>query len=207
MKLKFLCCFFFLLIGLLGFGQSVNKKSPRLKFESLSLSVTNSHTAMPYASFSGLLFKEYHPGVEIGTGFTWKEKKKHDWFQTIKTGYSYHQFVQHSWMLYTELGYRYKLPAGFSANAKLGAGYLHSKEDSEVFILGEDGQYKKSEKFGRSHGMASFSIGAAKNIGTNGWQIFMDYQQRFQIGFIDAYVPALPVNTLSIGVSVPLRKK
>lgn len=180
-----------------------NKK----KLEGLQVSFNNSHTAMPYGRFASLLYKEFHPGIEVGTGFNWKEKKKHDWFQTLKVGYSYHQFVQHSIMLYTEFGYRYKFPAGISAHTKLGAGYLHAIEDSEVFLLGENGEYKRSEKFGRSHPMASLSIGAAKNIGSNGWQLFMDYQQRFQVSFIDAYVPALPVNSLHIGTTIPFRKK
>ena len=76
---------------------------------------------MPCGSFAALFYEEFHPGVEVGTGFNWSKKKKHDWFQTLKVGYSYHRFVQHSLMLYTEVGYRYKFPKGFAVNAKLEA--------------------------------------------------------------------------------------
>ena len=202
MKANIFFCLLSALISMPGWAQS-NKKRP----EFIAVSATNSHTVMPYGSFAALFYKEFHPGVEITTGFNWTEKKNHDWFQTFKVGYSYHEFVQHSLMFYTEVGYRHKLPAGFSANVKLGGGYLHSKEDSKVFVLDEKGEYNLNEKFGRSHGMATFAIGAAKQITKNGWKVFMDYQQRFQISFIDAYVPALPVNTIQVGFSLPLRKK
>jgi len=203
--------FFFCLIAILfccdTSGQTNQPGSRKKRPEYLAISVTNSHTAMPFRDFSELVYKEYHPGIEVSTGFNWTQKNKHSWFQTIKAGYSYHKFVQHSFMVYTEFGYRHKLPLSFSVNAKFGGGYMHSKEDSEVFILDENGEYKQSEKFGRSHPMATFSVGAGKQINKSGWEIFLDYQQRFQVSFIDAYVPVLPLNSMAIGVSMPMGKK
>ena len=203
--------FFFCLLALLNCAgassQSTQKKNTSKGLQYFSLAATNSHTAMPCGSFAALFYEEFHPGVEMGTGLSWSEKKKHDWFQTLKLGYSYHRFVQHSLMLYTEVGYRYKFPKGFAANAKLGGGYLFSKEDSKVFVLNSKGEYEQSEKFGRSHGMATLSLGVNKEIGKKGLQLFMDYQQRFQLSFIAAYVPALPVNTFGFGLSIPLHKK
>lgn len=188
-------------------SQSATEKISKKRLQYLSLAVTNSHTAMPFGSFSALFYKELHPGVEVGTGINWKEKKKHDWFQTLKVGYSYHRFVQHSFMIYTETGYHYKFAKGFAANVKLGGGYLLSKEDSKVFVLNSKGEYEISKKIGRSHGMATLSFGVSKEIGNKGLQLFMDYQQRFELSFIAAYVPALPVNSFGLGVSVPLHQK
>lgn len=188
-------------------GAQEKKQGVARRLEYISVSLTNSHIEMPYGSFSRLFYEKFHPGAEIGTGFNWHSKSRHDLVQTLRLGYTYHRFVQHTLMLYTELGYRYKLPLAMSAIAKIGGGYLHSKEDSKVFVLGDDGEYRTTGKFGRPHGMASFSLGVSKELNKNGWQVFMDYQQRFEFSFIDAYVPALPANVLSIGISLPLYKK
>jgi len=109
------------------------KKVITKKLDHFHFALSNSHTAMPYGSFSHLFYKEFHPGVEIGTGFNWTVKLKHDWFQTFRLGYSYHEFVQRTLMLYSEMGYRYKFPLGISASASIGGGWMHSIQDAEVF--------------------------------------------------------------------------
>ena len=206
MKLLLLCIFVFIHC-VNASSQPAKRETSKKRLQYISLAVNNSHTALPFGSFAGLFYEELHPGIEIGTVINWSEKKKHDWFQTMKAGYSYHRFVQHSLMFYTEAGYRYKFPEGFAANAKLGGGYLLSREDSKVFVLNNKGEYELSKEFGRSHGMATLSFGISKEIGNKGLQLFMDYQQRFQFSFIASYVPALPVNTLGFGLSIPLHKK
>ena len=182
------------------------KNNPaKRKLDQIHFSLSNSHTAMPYGSFCTLFYKEFHPGVEIGTGFKWRMKEKHDWFQTFQLSYSYHEFVQRSLMLYSEFGYRYKFPCGISASGSMGGGLMRSVQDAEVFKLEEDGEYVNAKK-GRYHGMATLSIALAKQISKPGLHLFMNYQQRFQFAFIDAYVPALPVNAISIGIQIPLHK-
>jgi hypothetical protein len=172
----------------------------------LSLSFTNTHTAMPFDRFAGLLYKEVHPGFEIGTGLNWSSKKNHDWIQSFKAGYSYHQFIQHSITLYTEAGYRHRFPKGFAITAKLGVGYLHAIEDSKVMVLKTDGTYAEREQMGRSQGMATITFGFHKQFGKQGPIIFLDYQQRAQFSFITAYVPVLPANSMIIGFGLPINK-
>ena len=182
------------------------KKNPSSffnKLDHLSFAVSNSHTAMPFNRFSALFMEDLHPGLEIGTGLIWKEKRNHAWIQTFKLGYSYHRFVQHTALLYTETGYRVKFPAGFYATAKLGFGYMHSKEDSEVFVLTKEGRYDRSPKFGRSHAMSGLTTEISKKIEKDVY-FFLGYQQRLQFGFIDAYVPMLPGNIILIGASIPV---
>src|SRR5687767_8107382 len=162
MKPLNLFCLLSILSSQLVTAQAFENKSSKKKLEFFSLALTNSHTAMPFGRFSSLLYKEMHPGAEIGTGFTWSKKKKHAWTQSLKAAYSYHGYVQHSFMLYTEGGYSCKVFKDFIGNARIGAGYLLSKEDSKVFTLNNEGEYTESNKFGRSHAMASFSIGISK---------------------------------------------
>ena len=177
------------------------------KLNHYSIAFTTLHTNFPFGSFSNLFSKEFHPGFEIGTGFDWKTKTKHDWFQTFKFGYSYHRFVQHTLVLYSEWGYRYKFLKTFSAEAKLGGGYLQAIPVGNIYKLKEDGTYEKKNGLGRPQVMASFELGLRKRISSSGTNIFLDYQQRLQLPFIKSYVPLLPSNILMIGLSIPLKSK
>ena len=183
----------------------LNTYAQKRKPDHISFALTTSHTAFPFGSFSKLFTEKFHPGLEIGTGFNWSTKKKHDWFQTFKFGYSYHRFVQHSLALYSEAGYRYKFLKKFAAEAKLGAGYMHAIPVGKIFKLKEDGTYKKKTNLGRPQAMAAFSVGIHKIISPSGLAIFLQYQQRLQLPFIKSYVPLLPSNMLMAGVHFPFR--
>ena len=194
-----LCCFLN--------APAQNHKEKKHKPDHISIAFTTMHTTFPFGSFSALFTKEFHPGFEIATGFNWKTKKKHDWFQTFDVGYSYHRFVQHSFVLYSEFGYRYKFLKTFSAAAKLGAGYLHAIPVGKIFELKEDGTYKKKANLGRPQAMAGFSMDIAKKISASGLVLFLEYQQRLQLPFIKSYVPLLPSNMLMAGVKIPVKSK
>jgi hypothetical protein len=181
--------------------------SQKHKLDHISIAATTLHTDFPFGSFSNLFTKDFHPGIEIGTGFNWKTKSKHDWFQTFNLGYSYHRFVQHTLPLYTEFGYRYKFYKTFSAEAALGAGYLQAISAEKIFELQDDGTYKRKTNLGRPQEMASLDVGVGKIISSSGSKIFLHYQQRLQFPFIKSYVPLLPANILMLGVQFPFRSK
>lgn len=184
-----------------------NPKPKKHKTDHISIAFTTLHTTFPFGSFSALFTKEFHPGFEIATGFNWKARKKHDWFQTFDVGYSYHRFVQHSLVLYSEAGYRYKFLKTFSAAAKLGVGYLHAIPVGKIFELKDDGSYKKKTNLGRPQAMAGFSFCVSKKIAVSGLAVFFEYQQRLQLPFIKSYVPLLPSNMLKVGIKIPVKSK
>jgi hypothetical protein len=182
----------------------------RYKLEHVSIAFTNTHTAVPFGSFSKLFVKEVHPGFELGTGFNWsrKEEKNHDWFQTFQFGYSYHQWVQHSIVLYTQFGYRYKFPKGFSLETKLGGGYMRAIVANQVFSDGQDSerQYAKITS-GRSQSILNLAFKASKKIGSKRpGKVFLEYEQRLQSPFIHDYVPLLPYNGMKVGFQIPIHK-
>jgi hypothetical protein len=193
----------FILAGIIS--SSLNTSAQKHKLDHYSIAFTTLHTAYPFGSFAGLFYKEFHPGFEVGTGFNWKEKEKHDWFQTFEFGYSYHRFVQHTIALYTEFGYRYKFLKTFSAETKIGGGYLHAFPDSKIFVLKDDGAYEKKNNLGHPQAMGSFSLGINDKISASGLVAFLEYKQRIQLPFINSYVPILPSNMLMIGIKVPLK--
>jgi len=212
MRTSFTCqCQLFLVFISLMPVLSAQENSHAKKFRPnhISVAATTMHTAAPFASFSSLFVKDYHPGIELASGFNWKSRKRHDLVQTVRTGYSYHRWVQHSIVLYTDFGYRYKFPKDFAASAKLGGGYMRAIVASEVFADGQahGEQYSKITS-GRSQAIvtAGFSISKKINALCNS-TLFLEYQQRLQTPFIKSYVPLLPYNCMLIGFSFPLRQK
>jgi hypothetical protein len=200
-----------LLIVILGsnsFAQEPLLAKKKRKINHVSIAFTNSHTAMPFTKFSKLFTGNYHPGLEVSTGFNWKTKQKHDWIQDFDFGYSYHRWVQHSLVLYTELGYRHKFPAGFAAQTMIGGGYMRAIVATQTFSDGvEKGRQYSKISSGRSQCIASWSLAISKKISHGSRSaIFLQYQQRFQMPFIPSYVPLLPYNIMKAGVSVTFKK-
>lgn len=193
----------FLVMCFYGSDATCQKHKP----QHLTVAFTTSHTAFPFGSFSKLFTEEFHPGMEIGTGFNWRTKQKHDWFQSFQFGYSYHRFVQHSLALYSEGGYRYKFLKTFAAEARIGLGYLHAIPVGKIYKLSGEGEYEKKANWGRPQLMAGFSSGISKKITGSGLAVFLQYQQRVQLPFIKSYVPLLPSNMLFAGVKVPFKTR
>lgn len=177
------------------------------KNRQITIAFLNTGSAYPFSQFGKLLSGIEHPGIEIGYGFNWKTKSKHDWFQEIKLSYFYHRFVQHGIPLYTDIGYRYKFSNALSAQVALGAGYMQSIAATAKLKLSDNGEYKNDKGIGRSQALAAanFSIGYALHPSAKkSAKIFITYQQFLQTPFVKAYVPILPFNSLLIGCSIPL---
>lgn len=174
----------------------------------VSFAILNTASAHPFQKLGNLVTTIHHPGFEIGYGFNWKTKNKHDWYQEIKAGYFYHRFVQHGIPIYTNVGYRYKFSKNWSAQSAIGAGYFHSIPATDQFELQDDGNYKKKKSLGRIQAMAVFNLGVGYTFpGKVPMKIFTTYQQQIQTPFVKSYVPILPYNTLLIGVSIPRKSK
>jgi hypothetical protein len=185
---------------------AAQKRSER----NLSFHFTNNHTAYPFGAFTRLFTGEVHPGFELGYGFNWKTKPKHDWYQTFEAGYFYHRFVQHAIPLYTQFGYRYKMGDHLQLKSALGGGYMHSVAATAVLKRNDQGEYKNSKGIGRAQAIVNFALGAGYKVALRGSKpitLSLQYQQRVQTPFVKSYVPLLPYNSLQIGFSLPLQNR
>lgn len=194
--------FYIIFLVILANGLSAQKT------KEISIAFLNTATAYPFSQLGKLAAGIEHPGVELGYGFNWKTKRKHDWFQEFKLSYFYHRFVQYGIPLYTDIGYRYKFSRALSAQVSLGAGYMQSIPATAKLKLSANGEYKKDKGIGRSQAIAvvSFSIGyTIHSSAKNAPRLFITYQQFLQTPFVKAYVPILPYNSLLIGCSIPFR--
>ena len=193
--------FVLLLLVISTFASAQKKKE-------ISIAFINAASAYPFSKFGGLVTNVQQPGVEIGYGFNWKTKSRHDWYQEIKFGWLYHRFVQNALLLYTDIGYRYKFSKHWVAQAAIGAGYLHSIPATAKLKLDNNGEYKNDKGIGRAQAMAVLNFSAGYIIdplSARPLKIFITYQQLLQTPFVKAYVPILPYNSLLIGISVPLQ--
>jgi hypothetical protein len=184
-----------------GMAQDSTAKKKR-SLDHFSIAFSNNHSAYPFSSFSQLVAGTWHPGFELGTGFNWSVRKKHDWYQEFKLGYFYHQFVQHGIPLYTNFGYRYKFSQHWRAQAGLGLGALFSIPDHNRYKLNSDGNYEKLNGV-RLQGMFVFNLGAGYQFARNKkhpLEAFITYQQRIQTPYVPNYVPLLPYNSLMFGL-------
>ena len=198
------------LILLIAFLFALSATAQKHKFDRFSIAVMNVQTALPFGKFSGLLYKDLHPGFEAGIGFNWKTKPKHDWYQEFKVGYFFHRFVQHGIPVYTNFGYRYKASSKLSFQTSLGAGYMQSIPATSKFKLDQNGDYKNDIGIGRSQAMAIFSLGTSYTFNSSSAKpirLFASYQQRLQMPFVKSYVPFLPYNSFMIGFIKPIKKK
>jgi hypothetical protein len=175
----------------------------------LTISIFTNASSLPPGVVTQLFSEPLHPGIHAGTYFKWNSSLKHELFQTAKLGYFYHRYSQHAIQAFTETGYRFNFGKGFSVGPLLGGGYLHSIPDTQIFNLGEDGMYKKQNKWGRPQAMATTALEGSYTIRRdtdNPIRLFVNYQFWFQFPFVRQYVPVLPSTALHFGLSLPVSR-
>src|SRR5690625_2817159 len=195
-----------ILLTLFAIGGSFLLKAQEKKEETirqkypLEISVFNNGNFLPGGGKLGIWSAKIHPGIRIGTRFTYIIKKKSSLFQSAYLGYFFHKNAQHGLQLYTNFIYRYDFKFPLFMEAGIGAGYLHSFSDIDIFAF-EDGVYHKKANTGRAQWMADFSIKAGYALTKNNlpFDVYLDYQFWLQSPFVNKYVPILPHNSLHLG--------
>lgn len=166
------------------------------------ISVFNTASELPGTGYLGVFTNPIHPGISIGTEYSYKSNPHHQLFQTVNLSYFFHQYAQHGIQLYSEFGYRYWLKNGLHFGPKLGIGYLHSIPEAQVFKLNANGEYDRKINFGRAQFMADFVVQIGYEFRKeNPIDVFLNYQFLMQMPFVNEYVPILPNSALHVGVA------
>lgn len=166
------------------------------------ISAFNTASELPGTGFLGVFTTPVHPGISVGTEYTYNKNPRHQWFQTANLSYFFHQYAQHGIQLYSEIGYRYWLKNGLHFGPKLGIGYLHSIPEVQVFKLNSDGEYDRKTNFGRAQFMGDFVLQIGYEFQRdNPVDVFLNYQFFMQVPFVNEYVPILPNSALHVGVA------
>ena len=170
----------------------------------ISVTAFNTATLLPGGAKLGVFGIPIHPGITVGSEYTYSKGQKHEWFQTLRLGYFYHRYIQHGLQLYSELGYRYHFNASWDLGTRLGVGYLHAFNDRGQFELNGEGVYEKLPNTGRPQFMGAYSFGPGYTFG-NEMRVFLHYQFALQLPFINEYVPVMPSSNVHLGLTVPWR--
>ena len=171
----------------------------------VSFSVFNNATMLPPASLIAVFNQPIHPGFTAGYEFGWKEEGKHKWFQNVGFSYFYHRFVYQAIILNSQAGYRW-YAGNFSAEGYLQAGYMHAFYLTDRAVMQSDGTYIAKKGFGKPQFITGLGAGFGYNFGRSDQlrRIFIDYDIRLQMPFVQNYVTLLPNGTLSLGFQFTL---
>ncbi|PLW91985.1 MAG: hypothetical protein C0592_13090 [Marinilabiliales bacterium] len=170
----------------------------------LKIGVFSNATLLPGSGIAGIINTPFHPGIMVTKEFKWRQTEKSKLFQNVNLGYSYHRLAQHSIFLFTEFGWRRTWESGFSFETALGTGLVHAIPDVETYALNDEGEYERTDRFGRLQGMAdvNFGIGYFVNKYHNfPIRIGLNYQVWFQFPFVAEYVPVLPNTALHLSAT------
>lgn len=172
----------------------------------LNLSLFNEATAIPFSQF---YTSPIHPGIQVGTEFTFREKSSSRFFQTANLSYFYHQRLNHGLSLYSELGYEQRLKFGAAVTGLFGLGYLHTFATAEEFAF-QDGEYINQTDRGNARLLASlaFDVGFyLQKDRPNSPKIFLRYQSWLEYPYSPAFIPLMTHTNLHVGAKIFLIKK
>lgn len=193
--------FFFLLAPFYIFSQN----------KSIGVFVSNNVASFPVTGYPQLFYSQFHPGIDAIKEWKINKNEKHQLWAGVNAGIFYHRFIQTGLKLYPSIDYKYKISKRFLLNIGLGLGYLHSFEGYEVFKLKDSGLYETKKVWvGRSQYMAALNLGCAYKLKKEAEvspQLVFQIRTNMQGPYVNNYVPVLPVNSVLLGVSLPLKNK
>lgn len=171
----------------------------------VTISVFNEATAIPFTKF---VTTPVHPGVQVGSGLTYKEGKHGHVMQTFNIGYIFHSKLFHGFFINTELGYDYKLNFGLNIKTAVGIGYLHTFSTQKEYQF-KNGVYEAGRDKGNSHAMISLATGLGyrlKKSNPYSPEIFMMYQGWAEYPYSPGFIPVMTHTNLHLGTKFFINK-
>lgn len=177
----------------------------------VGVSLSNNVTSFPVLGYQQLFYSQFHPGIDCFKNWKLNKNEKSNVEVQANAGFFYHRFVQTVIRIYPSISYSRKLGKRFYLGAGIGGGYAFAFVGNDVFILNSEGVYeKKSSLKGRSQYIFNFELGGSyilKKDELQGKKLFFAFKTFLQGTFVPGYIPVLPVNSLFIGISIPLKSK
>lgn len=187
----------------LGYAKTLSASD---KNYAIHISLFNESTAIPFTRF---FTTPIHPGLQIGTEFTYLNKKRSRLFQTVNAYYYYHRYLAHGVGLSSDLGYEYRFPFGLSFSALFGVGYLHTVSTAKEYTL-KDGTYilKKDRGNPRVTASLSLEIGCyVKPSKPTSPKLFLRYQSWVEYPYSPGFIPLMTHINLHVGTLFYISKK
>lgn len=172
----------------------------------VTVSVFNESTAIPFTKF---ITTPVHPGVQAGSGFSYRERKHTHLFQTINIGYFFHTKLNYVFFINTELAYDYKFHFGLNIKTSIGIGYLHSFTTQKEYQF-QNGSYKSGRDKGNSLAMLSLGTGLGYRLQKSNLyspEIFMMYQSWAEYPYSPGFIPVMTHTNLQLGTKFFIHQK
>jgi hypothetical protein len=157
----------------------------------ITVSVFTESVSLP--NFRGL-FKNLNWGVRIGTEFYYRQSEGRQLLQTLQVGYYRHDGLQQGLFVSSEFGYR-KWFGNFSADASIGAGYLHLVSDLKRYEPSGNGYRPASQRLHKI--MPTVGLGLGYRFGD--MTVFSRYEMFGETPFAQGGTPVLPHRALHVG--------
>lgn len=164
---------------------------------SISISLFSEATAIPFTSIP---ISPIHPGIQIGTDFTYRQTKSQRLFQTAQVSYFYHQHLSQGISLTSEIAKEFRLKKGLALQGMLGIGYTHTFATQPEFTHSPDGYLLKRDR-GNARISPSFSlqIGYYFNDTADSPKVFLQYQSWVEYPYSPGFIPIMTHVNLHVG--------
>jgi len=178
---------------------------------SISAMISNNVTSFPVTGYPQLFYSQFHPGIDVAKSWKINKSTKHQLWIDANVGVFYHRFVQTALKVYPSIDYKFLACERFRINIGLGLGYLHSFDGYEVFKLKEGSGYETEKVWiGRPQFLGTLNWGCdfkLKKDADNSPLLVFQLRTNVQGPFVNNYVPILPVNSVLLGLTLPLKNK
>lgn len=175
----------------------------------VGLTLSNNTTGLPVITYPDLFYTQFHPGLEATYSKQLNKNAKNRLYINGNFGFYYHQFVQSLVRIYPTVSYERSISKSFNLGVGLGAGYGLSFEGDNAFVQQEDGTYR-NKAFGgaRSQYILGLELGMTYSFRKDkiqSPQLVVLFKSFMQGTYVKNYVPLLPLNSLNIGIRIPLQ--
>lgn len=165
----------------------------------VTISLLNESTAIPFTRF---MTTPFHPGIQIGTEFNFREMEHFRIFQTVNVSYFYHNHLAQGIGINTEFGYEYRSKSGIAFSSLIGLGYLHTFSTAAEYKL-LDGIYNNQADRGNARLFPALSLETGYYLKTTQQQspkLFIRYQSWIEYPYSPDFIPLMTHINLHLGV-------
>jgi hypothetical protein len=164
----------------------------------IRISVFNESTSMPFTRAFSI---PIHPGVELGTEFTWHQSKHFKIYPTVTLGYVFHKNLYQAIFINGALGIDYRIKFGLNIKTALGIGYMRSFRTQQEYDF-DGGSYHKKHDRGNGRVAPSLSLGLGYSLHPSrphSSEIFIMYQTWIEYPYSPGFIPIMTHTNVHIG--------
>jgi hypothetical protein len=156
--------YIFLLIFLFPFTLNARINDSTQSRLSYDIAILNEKFTIPFLKYYGSKFL-LNPGIRIGTEYRYHNGKYRSNFQSLNLLSYYHNNLHTALILNTEYGERYKSRPGLYADWMIGIGYFQTIYDKHLYVLGSDGEFHETSRWGFPRAVVSVNLGCGYDFG------------------------------------------